>query len=109
MVRFRLLIEPVRVHISRCFMPPLVSSGIAPVLPTGPGLLPSPSILLIPNTSLSDMEFGPPPPLGHLTAEHRRARYVDANEDILSFEIWLIERRNDQIMDARVHGRHLPV
>lgn len=50
-----------------------------------------------------------PPPLGHLTAEHRRARYVDANEDILSFEIWVIERRNDQIMDARVHGRHLPV
>jgi hypothetical protein len=34
---------------------------------------------------------------------------VDANEDILWFEIWVIEASNDQIMEARAHRGHLPV
>jgi hypothetical protein len=45
--------------VARSFISLLVSLGMAPALPTEPGLLPSPSILLIPKANLSNIGLEP--------------------------------------------------
>src|ERR1700691_5073837 len=51
---------PAPASLARSIISPIVSLGtIAPVLPTEPGFLPSPSILLIPNASLSNIGLEP--------------------------------------------------
>jgi hypothetical protein len=53
-------LRPSRSQRPRSFISLIVSLGtIAPALPTEPGLLPSPSILLIPNASLSYIGLEP--------------------------------------------------